>query len=162
MEAVRDLNGIRGALPRALGVGAAAVAGNDLDAGMLLQPGGQGLSLTVREQVDHAAAFQVHQDRPILLAFALRPVVHPEHAGRPSVARRGLLQPAQEGVAAGAHSQTVDQPRPRFSPQFVGDGCQRRGEAVRAPGVRLEHPREALGEDAARAVRRVAVEAPGV
>jgi hypothetical protein len=162
MKAIRDLNGIRGSLPSALRVGAAAVTSNDLDAGMRLQPVGQCLGPPIGEQVDHAAALEVHQDRAILLAFALGPVVHPEHARHDGARRCALLQPAQERIAAGAHSQSGGQPRPRGSTQFVGHGFQRLGEAVRAPGVRLKHPGQPLGEDAAGAVPGVAVEAASV
>ena len=91
VETVRDLNGVGSSLAGSLRVGTAAVAGDDLDAGMLPQPLGQGLGPAVGEQVDDAAALEVHQDRPILLAFPFGPIVHPEHPGHDRLGGRDLL-----------------------------------------------------------------------
>ncbi|MDR6773333.1 hypothetical protein J2Y49_004085 [Azospirillum sp. BE72] len=55
MPAVRDLNGGRYAPADAVGIGARTIAGNDLDAGMSLQPCGDGVGLAVGQQVDRAA-----------------------------------------------------------------------------------------------------------
>ena len=162
VKTVRDLNGVGSSLPRALRVGAASVAGNDLYSGMLLQPLRQGLSPAVGEQIDDAAALEIHQDRAILLALPLGPVVHPEYPRRAVCGGRRPFQSAQQRVAAGAHSQMVGETCAGFSAQRLGDGFQCLGEADRAPGVGLEHPWEPLGEDAAGAVRGVAVEAAGV
>lgn len=62
MPAVGDLNGGRYALADAVGVGARTIAGNELDAGMRLQPGGDGVGLTVGQQVDRASAVEINDD----------------------------------------------------------------------------------------------------
>src|SRR4051812_18176531 len=52
VETVGNLDSIRSAGANAVGKGAGPVAGDDLDAGMRLQPGGDGLSRAVGQQID--------------------------------------------------------------------------------------------------------------
>jgi len=70
MPAVSDLDRLRSPLPRAIGIGAGAVATNDLDAGMRPQPGGEGLRRAVGQQIDGAVAFEVFLG---LLSFHAQP-----------------------------------------------------------------------------------------
>ena len=59
VPAVGDLDRLRRPLADAVGVGTGAVAADDLDAGMALEPGRQRLGLPVGQQVDDAAALEV-------------------------------------------------------------------------------------------------------
>ena len=68
--------------PTAVGVAGAPVAGDHLDTGVGLQPGGEAVRLAVGQQVNDGTAFQVHEDRAVALPSFPRPVVHPEHAWR--------------------------------------------------------------------------------
>src|SRR3954468_12817930 len=52
VEAVGHLDRLRSAGAHAVGKGTGPVAGDDLDAGMRLQPGGDGLGTAVGKQID--------------------------------------------------------------------------------------------------------------
>lgn len=54
MPSVADLDGLGRALAYTIGIGTGPIPGHHLDAGMLLQPGGQRLRLTVGQEVEHA------------------------------------------------------------------------------------------------------------
>jgi hypothetical protein len=52
VPAVGDLDRIPGTLPRTIGIGAAAIATDDLNTGMRLKPCGERRSLRIRQQID--------------------------------------------------------------------------------------------------------------
>ena len=52
VEAVGHLDRLRSAGANAVGKGTGPVAGDDLDARMILQPGGDGLGTAIRQQLD--------------------------------------------------------------------------------------------------------------
>jgi len=60
----------RGAIARALGVGARPVARDHVDTGVLAQPCGQRVRLAARQQRHRAALFEVHQHGPVGIALA--------------------------------------------------------------------------------------------
>ena len=68
--AVGHLDGIRRAMAGAVGIGAGPVARDHLHPGVLAQPGGQGFSLAVRQQVHDGVVPQVHQRRAVAMAMA--------------------------------------------------------------------------------------------
>src|SRR5690348_6202507 len=98
MKAIRHLQGLRGPSAGSLGIGAAPVPDYDLHAGMLLQPGRQRLALSVGQQVDGAALFQIDEDRAIVMALAERPVVDTEHARGGSTRRASAMQAPQQDI----------------------------------------------------------------
>ena len=110
MPSISDLDRIWRTLPHAVGVGAGPVTGNDLDAGMLTQPGGQGLRLPIGQQVDSCVAFQVDQDGPVAVAAAPGPVIDGDHAwqyaGR-HVVVAGFAGEPQQRVSAHGHAQPL-------------------------------------------------------
>jgi hypothetical protein len=69
---VCDLNSIWGALPSVFRIAASAIPTNNLNAGMVLQPLGEGLREAIWEEVDHCAAFEIDDDARVGLAFAKR------------------------------------------------------------------------------------------
>jgi hypothetical protein len=72
MEPVGDLHGLRCTRTGTLGVGAGAVAADDLDLGMLLEPGTQRRRLAVGQQVDDFMAFQIDEDGAVAQQTILR------------------------------------------------------------------------------------------
>src|SRR4051794_8011869 len=77
MPSIRHLDGLWRPLTGSVAIGAGAIAHDDLDGRMVLQPGGQGLGRAVRQQVDDPVTLQVAQDRAVALAFAPGPVINP-------------------------------------------------------------------------------------
>lgn len=55
----------------------AAVVGDDLGAGMRLQPAGECLRLPIRQQLHGSMVLEIHECRAVASAFAARPVAHP-------------------------------------------------------------------------------------
>lgn len=121
MPAVGRLDSIRRALAGAVGIGAGPIARDHLHAGMLAQPGSQGLGLAVRQQVHDGVAFQVHQRRAVAVATAPSPIIDAQHAWRrgclnasrapaspPSASPRQLCKPPRRSVRRAATAATPD------------------------------------------------------
>lgn len=79
VPAVGDLHRFRHSGAGALRIGPGPVAADDLRAGVLTQPSGEGSRLPVRQQVNGTAGAAAGQDRAVDLAFAQREVIHPQH-----------------------------------------------------------------------------------
>jgi hypothetical protein len=77
--AVGDLDGVRCAVPGALGVGTGPVPADDLHAGVVFQPLGEGAGLTVLQHVDWPVRVHVDQDGRIRMAAPLGEVIHAQH-----------------------------------------------------------------------------------
>ena len=75
MPAVSDLTGLWRAEVHASGVFGRAVPGDGGDAGVPLEPTGQGRGRTIWQQVDDPTAIQVDRDRPVAAALSKRPIV---------------------------------------------------------------------------------------
>jgi hypothetical protein len=110
MPAVGNLHGFGGAQADAAGIPSRAVTCDCLYAWMAPKPLRQGFSCPIRQQVQHAAALEIHHDRAIRASLAYRPVVHANDARRFRCRQRQLVDKAQHRVGAGRHGQMVQQP----------------------------------------------------
>ena len=144
VPAVRDLDRARGAAADAVGVGAGAVAGDDFDARVRLQPPRQRLGPPVGQQVHNAAPLEVHEDGPVAMAAAPGPIVHRQHARgwrRPG-RRPGRLSlgparhPQQRACSALVGTASRAARRAPATPPARG-----RGAAAGRPGARSAWPR---------------------
>ena len=70
VEAIHNLNGTWSALFGPFGITSGAVAGNGFYAYMFFEPPGHLLVGAIWQQIHDPMAFQVHQDRPIVMPFA--------------------------------------------------------------------------------------------
>ncbi len=112
VEAVGDLNCPRRTVAGALGVGAGAIAGDHLHAGMAAQPCGQRVRLAAGQQRHWAALVEVHQHRAVAVPLAQRPVVHAKggrccevgHWRSPDEAQQRVAAGVQPELAAKAHA----------------------------------------------------------
>lgn len=84
VETISDLQGLGRTQACPVGIFAAAIPADDMDAGMGAQPRGQAASAPVGEEVDNPVPFEVDQDAAVGAPAAKGEVVHTEHA------RRGL------------------------------------------------------------------------
>ncbi|GBQ51424.1 hypothetical protein AA0498_1470 [Acidomonas methanolica] len=57
MPSIRDLDGGRGTLPNAVGIGSCAITGDTLDAGMIAEPRRECAPLPSGQQIDHLVSF---------------------------------------------------------------------------------------------------------
>lgn len=165
MEAVGDLDGVRRAECRALGVGAGSVAADDLHAGVSPELGGQGRGLSIWQQVEHTVPLQVDEYAAVALGLALRPIVDAEHPDRRC--RRvagGHLQEPQQGIrtGAGGHAEFAREASPRLATEGEPDQLECAGEARGAAGVGRGRAGQPLAEDPAWVAWHLADEAAHV
>ncbi|BDT91795.1 hypothetical protein IFM12275_17710 [Nocardia sputorum] len=87
VKSIRDLHRGGGAETGSLGVGPGAVSAYHLHPGVCGQPIRQGLSVSVRQQLQWCTSLAVDQHSAVVLAAPQREVVHPHHPWR---YRRGI------------------------------------------------------------------------
>jgi hypothetical protein len=133
MPPIRDLHRSRRALARSLGVGAATVAGDNLDAGMLAQPGCDGLAAAFGQEINDAPTLQVADDGAVALAAAPSPFIDADYPRRRVGFQLSGPDQPQQRVAADRHGQPLCQARSGFAAQGKADvaldAAQARGSA---------------------------------
>ena len=145
MKAVRDLDGCGCALACTLRIRTRPIPGDDLHPGMCLEPLGDSLSGTIRQECHGLPALQVHQDRAIGVPFPQGEIVYPEHPGCGQ--RQRQLRAGAGGCSGSLPGPTGGQAAPRLSPPGPRRGRPSGGRRVRRPGG--GHRRQPFGEDAA-------------
>jgi hypothetical protein len=159
VEPVGNLGRLWSAGPDTVSIGAGPVAGDDLDTGMRLQPGGDGLGLPVGQQIDRAVAtLQIHDQGAVALAAAPSPVIDADDARRRRRFDRNGPDQTQKRVAAHRHGEPGRQARSQFTARAQGQGALDLGEPDGAPFADRRHRGQALGEDPAWAARLRAAE----
>jgi hypothetical protein len=150
MKAVRHLDGCGCALACPLRIRTRPIPGDDLHPGVCLEPLGDRLSGTIRQECHGLPALQVHQDRAIGVPFPQGKIVPSQHPGCGHSGQRQLPEQAQEGVPAHPQVPLVAQPHTGLASQSHAEGDEALGQpqGTARPGGR--HRGQALGEDAAR------------
>jgi len=99
-----------GAPSCALGERTAAIAADDLDTRMLLEPICCHAGGTLRKKVDNLPLFQVHDDGPVSRALAPCPIVDAHDSRFPFGAARlhPSLETAQNRIVAHRHADSLD------------------------------------------------------
>lgn len=112
MKAISDLSGLRRSLPNALCIKTAAVAADDFDFWMLLDPirslfGGAGF-----EHVCYDPTFEIDNDRSVIETFAPAPVINRDRAPRSAVATFLCMtfELPQNRIVADGHRRSRQQP----------------------------------------------------
>src|SRR5215217_2994875 len=104
-------------------------------------------------------ALEVDEDRAVGLPPPFRPVIHTQDPRRRWLGQRLGAQEAQERVGTDAHAELLGQ----AGASLPAEGTRQRAAEVPEPQAaattRLDQPRKPLGEDALRAVTRLAEEA---
>jgi len=104
--------------------------------------------------------FQVHKNAAIGTPATQGEVVHAEHArGRRRAKRRGA-DVGEQGVAGNRHPERPQETATRLTAQGEGDVGEPVAQTVGPMGIGNRDAGQALGEDAAHAVGRIAEEAP--
>jgi hypothetical protein len=80
LEPIGDLDRPRRRAGGAVGVGATPITGEHLDARMRRGPRGRVVGRPIRQEVNRPPPLGIDQDRPVHLAAALAPVIHPQDA----------------------------------------------------------------------------------
>jgi hypothetical protein len=147
MPTVGDLNGTGCAAPGAIGVRGAAISADDLDLRPLAQPPRKAIGLTIREQIDHPAALEVAQDRPVALATPPCPIIDTKDArGHRRAIRAGTDHPKQR-IATQRHRQPGRQARTGSTAQRQPDMTLNVAQAEGPAGADTNDAREPLREN---------------
>jgi hypothetical protein len=133
VEAIHHLGRRRRTVLGAVGIGFGPIPRDHLHARVGLEPLSERVAFVVRKQGDGLAAFQVHEDGAIRVAFLQRPIIHAQDVGRGKVRLRLPAQQAQERVPADPQVPGVTEP-----------------QRASRPGSR--HGRQPFSEDAAATV----------
>jgi hypothetical protein len=147
MKPISDLDRLGSALADAVGKGAGPVAGDDLGTRMLFEPRCQRLSLTVGQQVDRASAFEIAEDRAVMLATPEGEVIDAQHTWRLGGFQDDRPDQAQHGVGAERHRQPAGQAGASFTAQRQTEILLRLAQAEGATGHRHGDFRQPLGEN---------------
>jgi hypothetical protein len=148
MQAIGDLGGGGGSMP--CPVGGRAVARDHLAPRMVLEPLRQRVALAVWEERHGLAAFQVHEDGAIRVAFPHCPIIHAQDPGRREVWLRLSVQQPQERVPAHPQVPRVAEAYPGFAAQGDAEGDQALGESQGAARPGGGHGGPPFGEDTTR------------
>ncbi len=143
MPAVGDLYGLGSALGGPFAIAAAAVAADDLDAGMGGKSARNGATLPIRQEIDGAATLEIADDRPVALTFLPSEIVDADdtNIGRPRC--RAPAQEAQQRVGAHQHGEASGDSFSGTAAEGKGD---RVGEDVEARRAACVHPDAIRGE----------------
>jgi hypothetical protein len=150
MKAIGHLGGVRSAPTDGLRIRPVPVWADDLDVGMLVEPRGHAIGRAHRQNVDHAPAFQIHEDGAVvMLAFLPRPVIDPEDPQGLRGGRRGRrpFQEAQNRVVADAHAQPIQQPFASPSAERIADQVHDTTEPLGVLHARQRHAWQSMSED---------------
>ncbi len=142
MKSIGDLPGLRRAFPRALGERAAAIAADDLDLRMPLEPVRRRARGTIRQKVDYLPPLQVDDDGPISGALAPRPIIdaHDPNIHCGAARLRLSFETAQDSVVAGRHADALHQPFTRAAADAMAEKINEFGRpsgAARSRGRNL-------------------------
>ena len=160
MPPVRDLDRLGCTLANAVGKDAGSVPGNDLDARVGLQPRGQALGPPVRQQVEHAVAFEVDQHRSVAVAAAPGPFVDRQHPHRRPRLRRGAGASchAQQRIGADRHGQARGEAGTELAADSEAEMALQVAQPLGPPGGGRRGVGKPLGEGPPRTGRREAAE----
>ena len=132
VEAVGHLDGVRCSLAGALGVGACPVPADDLHAGVVFQPLGQGGGLAVLQHVDGPVGVHVDQDGRVGMAAPFREVIHAQHR---DLAGPGIGQSADQPGQRGPGDGDAQRDRSR-APARPASASATASSRLRSSGVR--------------------------
>ncbi len=121
MPAIGDLRRRRRSLPCPLRVGSGAISRDDLNARMSTQPGCDGLSAAVGQQVDDTSTLEVADDGSVALAASPSPIIDANHTGRSKRHQLGRADQPQQRIAADRHGEPNRKARPGLTAQREAD-----------------------------------------
>jgi hypothetical protein len=107
MPAVGYLLRLRRSFTRPVSISACAVASDNLNFRVFVQPRFQWRSLSPLQQVDRPALIQIHQNRAVILSFLERPIINSESSHLYLIwrSRRRLPHTPQYGIRPDLHAE---------------------------------------------------------
>ncbi len=124
VEPIRHLDRVGRALARAIGVGAAPIAGYHRDTRMGAQPRRDGVGRPIPQQVDHLMPFEVDEDRPVGLAAFVGPVIDAQDPRSGFVGSGVGADQARDRRTAPFEPAPLREPRARRAARFQAEVLQ--------------------------------------
>jgi hypothetical protein len=153
MPAIGHLHSIRRTLSGPLGIRPGPIPTDDLNSWMLLEPVGKRCGGAIRQEIDHGAALDVDEDRPIGVPFAARPIIDAQNTWRRWIARWGAANQADERVTTGGVIQLIAEALAGRTTERDADRPLLLRHASGASGPRHRDLREAFGKNGPQTVR---------
>jgi hypothetical protein len=160
-EAISHLEGVGGGLSAGQRIGVRAVANQDDDRGMRLQPRGQRLSGAPFEDGDQLTSFPSHEPRARRATTTQRTLIHAPDPRRRKHEVFGAL-PADEGVRARHIAHPASDPRGHLRTCARGEFPEDPSPALGLPRIARPHRRERFHKHPPWAGRIVTAEPAGV
>jgi hypothetical protein len=152
MLPIGNLDRIRSTGPHAVGIVAGPIPGDDLDAGMRLQPRLDSFGLAVTQQIDRSVfILQIDDDGAVASAATPCPVVDADDARGRRYRNGSRPDQAQQRVAADRHGKPACQAGAGLTAGMQSNAALCLCEADSPSNPRHGHLRQAFGEDPARA-----------
>ncbi|MDA9424968.1 hypothetical protein XH97_23015 [Bradyrhizobium sp. CCBAU 53380] len=162
MPTIGDLHSVRKGLCCGFAIPSATIAGDDRDRGMRSKPGLGGRRLTIRQQGDYPAPFQVADDTGVSVIAPPGPVIDADDLERVGWRTAAASDDTQERVLAYWQHQPFCEARRRSTAERQTQVMDDRVQPRRASRRWSQYPvGETLSEDLASAQNGVAAEAAG-
>jgi hypothetical protein len=116
VEPIDALDGLRRSLPNPLSIETTAVAANDLDARMRLQPRRDRGGRALREQINHVMALEIADNGPEPSASPPGPFVEPDHPGNLQEREGRSMDQTHNRPKTPWYAQCAREPHPRAAP----------------------------------------------
>jgi hypothetical protein len=161
MEAIGHLEGVGGSLSAGQRIGVRAVANQDGDRGIRLQPRGQRLSGAPFKDGDRPTPFQIHEQRAIRATTTKRTRIHAQDPRRRKSEVLGAL-PVDEGIRARHRAPPASDPHGHLRTCAMGEFQEDLSPALGLSRIARQHRRERFNKNPLWAGRMVTKELAGV
>jgi hypothetical protein len=133
-----------------LGIGAGAIPTDNFYTLVSLQPFLQRARLSIGQKINRLVTLQIYQNGSVALAFAPRPVIHPDDSNRRT--RQGTPGPfhyTQNCIGAGVHAELRGKAESCLAAKSVADTLQHLTMAIGLASVGYREAGKSLREDLA-------------
>lgn len=151
MPSIESLPCARSSVGDRLSISGPAIAADEFDTRMVVEPLPYGVRSTIGKEINDATSLEVHDDGSVPLTLEPGPVVDPNDSRLCGFAVE-LLDTPKKRVWARRHCEQSAEPGSRFTTESESEGTVGLAKPFGRPGIRPSKPREALSEDAARAL----------
>jgi hypothetical protein len=117
MPAIGHLNRLRGSFLRCSGILAPAIAADHFDLGMLLEPRTNRLHGPIRQEIQRSSRFEITNQRPIVQAAFVGPVINANELGCFLSRRLSLPNETQQAIRAAWQPELTAQTSACFASQ---------------------------------------------
>lgn len=150
MEPIGNLDGVRCASSRAIGIVQCSIARDDLHAGMCLQPVRERLSRAIAEHLDGLVTFQINEQCSVGLTFTKGKIVHTDDLWLRVCEHGHTTSKAEEGARTDGHTLASRRPRAGFTALVESDVSLFSAQTLGTACGRCNQRRETFGKDSTR------------